>query len=426
MRKNLISLTCIAALSLGLAACGTNSASNTDASKTGASIQWDMWGSSDDDLKWLSNTIKIVKQKVPEVSVDLQSTAWGDYWTKLTTNLSSGNVPCILGINSTKLDTYAAAYSPITKEDLKTAGIELSAYKPGILDMFKYDGKQLGIPFDVATMLVYYNKDAFKKAGIADPKVDWNFAEFEQAAKAVTTNGGMKGFAVSPAEFQVLALPIDKAGRQPISKDSKIEITNPEFVSAMTWYSELVTKQKVADPVGSASDTGWGENQFSSGNAAMAVDGSWNAVSYIKGSSEANAPKFETGFLPLPKGEKGRTQLVLGSGYGISATCKHRTAALKVLGALVSKEAQDLIANSGRSYPAITASQAAYFKSVPKGQGEALKATLNAAFDSATGSNHAKNWTKVSDALANQLVQVYNNQGTMNDALTQLQQQFGQ
>ena len=71
-------------------------------------------------------------------------------------------------------------------------------------------------------------------------------------------------------DFQWQALPIAKSGTQPVTADGKLDIANPAFVEASTWYAGLVTEKKVALPVGSASDAGWGEDQFSNGNAAMA------------------------------------------------------------------------------------------------------------------------------------------------------------
>lgn len=427
MNKKLIATLSAAAMVFAVSACGSSDGgSGSHVGEDGKTvIQWGMWGSGTGDMEFLEKTKDIVESQLGDVTIDLQSAAWSDYWTKLTTNISGGQTSCVLGINSGKLDTYAEAFSPLTEEDFKTMGIDPADYGPGVLDMMKQDGKQIGIPYDVATMLVYTNQDAIADAGIAELPVDWSFEDFENAAQAVSDKGDIRGFAVSPAEFQWLSLPIDKSGVQPVSDDGQLQLTDPKLLEAMEWYAGLVTDKKVADPIDTASSVGWGEDQFSNGNAAMAVDGTWNAIGYIQGSDDEGAPTFETGFHPMPKGEAGRTSLLLGSGYGISATCSDRDNALRVLGALVSKEAQDLLSSTGRSYPALTASQDAYFEQVPKGQGAALKETFDLAFESAQPLNHNATWAQVSDSFGNALVGVYNGQDKMADAMNTIQQQFG-
>lgn len=424
-----VTLACAGALALsGCSGSGKTSGAteNADGTKT---ITWGMWGGSEDDQNWLKSQIATVEKQNKDIKIKLDSASWGDFWTKFTTNLSAGQVPCVVGINSSKVDTYSEAYSPLTDEDLKTAGIDPAAYGEGVLDMFKVGSDRLGIPYDISVMLTYLNKDAIKAAGQEVPSPDWSFADFERVAKAVTDKGDIKGFAVSPAEFQFLALPISYSGTQPIDKDGKIALTDPKFTEAAKWYASLVTEKKVADPIDSASSMGWGEDQFSNGNAAMAVDGTWNAVSYLKGKDDPNAPKFEVGVLPIPLKDGKSTAMLLGSGYGISKTCPDRTAALKVLGSLLSAEAQTATAKQGRSYPSLTASQPAYFESLAEATSpevsKEVQSVFEIAFKTPQGPNRNPNWAKVADALPAELAAVYNGQADIGEVFKSLQDRFG-
>ncbi|OZB79870.1 MAG: hypothetical protein B7X32_20490 [Microbacterium sp. 13-71-7] len=173
-------------------------------------------------------------------------------------------------------------------------------------------------------------------------------------------------------------------------------------------------------PVASASDGGWGEDQYSNGNAAMAVDGTWNAVSYLK-----NQAGFTAGMAPLPGEGKDSLSLILGSGYGISKTCKNKDAALKVLGSLLSKDSQDYIASSGRSYPARIESQPLYFESIDAKYRAQVEEVFKAAFANVQGQYVTDNWSKVGTFIQPQLVSVYNGQTSMAEVLKSAQQQFG-
>ncbi|NDL58534.1 ABC transporter substrate-binding protein [Phytoactinopolyspora mesophila] len=409
---------------LSLAACGSGddgpaTSSGDGGSGAGATIVWDMWAGSQSDIDALEETLEIVREENPDLTVNLQTAPWNDYFTKLTTNLSSGNVACVTSMNGQRLSTYAEAFHPLTAEDLEQAGVSEDDFSPGAFDIMSHDGQLYGLPFDVATMLVYYNKDLFAEAGAAEPELGWTFDDFEAAAQAATTDAN-KGFAVGMGEFQWMSLPIALSGKQPVDENGELALTDPDFVQAATWYAELVTEASVAAEVPSASDTGWGENEYSGGNAAMAVDGTWNAVSYL-----GNDTGFAAGMVNLPAGDNGSTALILGSGYGIAKDCEDKDAALAVLGSLVGEAAQDAMAASGRSYPARAGSQPLYFESLDDDVRDEVKAAFDAAFAEVEGQRSTTNWDQVNTALQPQLVSVYSGQTSMADVLDQAQAQFG-
>lgn len=404
---------------VAVAMAGCSNGPSTGGSGDGDAIVVDMWAGSADDTAALKAQIDVVKKQNPDLKVELRTAPWGDFFTKLTTNMASGNMACVTGMNSGMLASYTDGFVKLTDADLKAAGLAESDFAAGATDILKNKGDLYGLPFDVSTMVTYYNEDQLNAAGAELPKVGWTFDDFEATAKKATT-GGKFGFGIGMGDFQWQALPIAKSGTQPVSAGGKLQLTDPGFAAAAGWYADLVTKQKVAAPVASASDGGWGENQFTGENAAMAVDGTWNAVGYLK-----NDAGFKAGLAPLPSGDKGDLSLVLGSGFGIAKTCKNKDAALKVLGSLLSKDSQDYIASSGRSYPARAESQPLYFESLDPAYRDQVKAVFEAAFKNVEGQHVSDNWAKVGTFVQPELVSVYNGQESMKSVLESAQQQFG-
>lgn len=412
---------------LALAACsgGTDTTASGSTGTDGASnekiaITWDMWAGGEESQKWVEETAEIARKQNPDIELTTQTASWGDYFTKLTANASSGNLACVTSMNGQRLNTFYQALSPLSDEDLATAGIDKNAFAEGSLDILSYDGKLYGLPFDVAAMMVYYNKDHLTETNTPEPTKEWTFDDFVATAKGATTDTH-KGFAVGMGEFQWMALPIAKSGVQPVNEKNELDLTNPAFLEASEWYAGLV-KEGVADPVPSASESGWGEEQYSAGNVSMAVDGTWNAKSYF-----TNEAGFRAGATRLPKGDKGSLGLILGSGFGIAANCEgtEREAALKVLGSLVSKDAQNYLASSGRSYPALKESQPLYFESLDEGIRGDVKAAFDAAFTDVVGQHSSGVWTQVNEYFTPNLVSVYTAQMTMTQMLEQAQSQFG-
>lgn len=405
-------------MTCSLVACsGGGDNASASGNGSGGSITWDMWGGSDDDLDWISQTADIVRKQNPDIELKTQSVAWKDYFTKLTSNMSSGNLACITSMNSQKLSGFYQALSPLTDEDLERAGIKKEDFTEGSLDIMTFNDKLYGLPFDVAAMMMFYNKDMFEETNTPLPKDDWTFDDFEAAAKSTTTDSH-KGFGIGMGHWS--PLPVAKSGVQPVTDDGKIDLTNPEFVKASEWYADLVLKDKVADPVPSAAEGGWGEEQYQNGNVAMAVDGTWNAAGYFQ-----NEAGFKAGATRMPQGDKGSLSLVFGSGFGISSDCQDRDSALKVLGSLVSKESQDLLSSSGRSYPALKASQDLYFESFDESVRDEIKHAFTISFKDLKAENSNATWAQVDNYIQPNLVSVYTGQLPISQMLEQAQAQFG-
>lgn len=379
----------------------------------------DMWAGSESDTAALEEQIAIAQKENPDVVVKLQTAPWNDFFTKLTTNMASGNMACVTGMSGAQLGGFTDGFRELTEEDLETAGLDLADFNPGAEGILSFEGALYGLPFDVATMLVFYNQDLLTAAGAPTPELGWTFDDFEQIAKAATTDGTY-GFGMGMGGYQWMSMPIAYSGKQPASEDGTLHIDDKDFVDAATWYAGLVTDLGVAAPVASASDTGWGENQYTGGNAAMAVDGTWNAVSYLD-----NESGFAAGMVPLPAGADGNPGPILGSGYGISKTCEHPEEALKVMGSLLGKDAQDYIASSGRSYPARTESQPLYFDSIDEQHREQVRTVFESAFSTTVPLYMTKNWEKLDSYIQPNLVSVYNGQLTMAELLGNAQSQFG-
>ncbi|PIE21438.1 MAG: ABC transporter substrate-binding protein [Arachnia propionica] len=419
MKYRILTITLAAALAaVSLAGCSSNGDSGDGGEKP--TIVVDMWAGGESDIEAIEKQVEIAQKANPDVTIELRTAPWGDFFTKLTTNMASGNMACVTAMNSGKVADYTDGFVELTEEDYKTAGLSADDFAPGATEILQNKGKVYGLPFDVATMLVYYNKGQMEATGAPAPANGWTFADFEATAKAATTEA-MPGFGIGMGDFQWQALPISKSGVQPVTADGTLDITNPEFVKASQWYAGLVTDMKVAVEVPSASELGWGEQQFSNGNAAMAVDGTWNAVSYLN-----NDAGLDVGLVGLPAGDSGKPLgLILGSGFGIAKNCENKEAALKVLGGLLSKDAQDYVASSGRSYPARAESQPLYFDSIDEKYRDEVKAAFEAAFANVEGQHVSDNWSKVSAYVTPELVSVYTGAKDISEVLEAAQQQFG-
>ncbi len=409
-----------AAALVALAGCGGNSGAGSGGSKRSdgsVSLSWQMWASGADEEKQLQHLASLVTQKYPDIKVDLKTAPFKDYFTKLQTQAAGGDQPCIVSMQSLRLSGFADLMEPL--DDLEGA-TGTDGFEPAALKALQWDGKQYALPMDLASMLMYYNKDAFAKAGLAEPKTGWTVADFEDAAKSLTRNG-KTGFALSFSDLNLLTMALSYNGARPVTADGKAQLDDPAMVKALTWYSGLATKDKAASVPASSSDGGWAETQFVNGNAMMAVDGTWNL-----GSTSTQA-KFKVGVAPIPAGPGGSKTYVANSGFGISKSCAYKKEAAKALSVLTGPEAEDYLAGQGRVFPARTAAQPAYEKFLTRqtgGKTETVKAGMNAVRDGLAGGVPfvgTRNWDEVNTLFSQYLLEAYTGSTTAEAALTTIQ-----
>ncbi|GAA2793979.1 ABC transporter substrate-binding protein [Nonomuraea dietziae] len=272
---------------VGATACGGGEGTAGGAKQDDGTVtlDWEMWAGSEEEKAQLDHVAQLVTQQHPNIRIKLRTAPFNAYFTKLQTEFAAGKQACVVSMQSLRLGAYADLLEPLTAPE---------GFAPASLDALKMDGKQLALPYDLSPMLLYYNKDAFAKAGVAEPKAGWTIADFEKAAKALST-GGKFGFGMSFSDLHTLSLLLSYNGARPVTDEVKLQMDSQPMVDAVTWYAGLGAGKSASVPAGSA-EAGWGETQFINGNAMMAVDGSWNIGSTIKDA------KFKVGIAPLPAG----------------------------------------------------------------------------------------------------------------------------
>lgn len=215
---------------------------------------------------------------------------------KFNAALAGGNLPDVVVASDVTWFNFALnnRFTDIDalfkKENLKTDDYVDSLYAD-----YQYNGKHFAIPYARSTVLFYYNKDAFKKAGLPDrsPK-SWD--EFTQwAPKLQAAMGGGKhamilddGADYLDWTFQSIAWSYGGG----YSKGWKTTFTDPKTVHAATVLQNWGKKGWVKTSADSASD-------FSAGLGAVLLESTGDLGGF------AQLPfELGVGFVPAPGGVK--------------------------------------------------------------------------------------------------------------------------
>jgi len=400
-------------LALGLAACGGSGGSSTGGSSSGGvtTLTWQMWSGSQVETDALNHLSEMVTKANPDIKLTLQTSTFPDYWTKLAAQASGGDVGCILGVQGPRAPSITQLMLPLDQAKLEAAGIKMSEFNSSISQALQADGQQIAVPYDFGPLVVFYNKDAFSKAGVKEPSTTWKIADFEAAAKKLTS-GKMTGYAIFPTVDQFAAWTLSRTGQQPIAADGKVQLDTPEMQSTFEWLQGMVAAG-ITPKLPATTDTSTALNGFMAGNSAMVVDGPWQYGNIVK-----NA-KFKAGVAVIPAGDAGGKSHIAGSGYGVSKTCKNPDAALKAIATITGPEAEQYLGEVGRAYPARTAQSNAWYV----GDLAEAKPALTAAIANSEPFHSSANLSQVQTVFQQYGIPALNGQQSAADFLKLVQQQ---
>lgn len=191
---------------------------------------------------------------------------------------------------------------------------DLSAFEQPILNYYTVDKKLNAMPFNTSNPILYYNKNAFKDAGLDPNKAPRTWDDVAAAAEKLTKKDSsgkvsQAGIAIAiygwffeqwmATQNAVYAEPDNGRGAQ---RATKIAYNNDAGVKILDWWKGMVDKGIAANLGRNTSDT---QKAFAAGQLPMTID----STAALKGIITNSGGKFDvgTGYMPRPTtgGEQG-------------------------------------------------------------------------------------------------------------------------
>ncbi len=353
---------------------------------------------------------EMVTAKYPNIKIKFETTPFNDFWTKLTTQAASGGNACIIGLQGQRAPQFGNLLIPLD-DYMAKGGVNAADYVPSITEGLKFEGKQVALPYDVGPFVMFYNKDAFKAAGLKEPKQGWTTDEFVADAKALT-KAPKYGFWAQSDIGQLEPWVLSSSGKAALDDSGKLAVNTPEWKASAQFYTDLVSKDKVSPQIASANSTSASANQFLAGNAYMSLDGPWDLIN-----ARAQA-KFKVGIAPMPAGAAGSKTWSDGSGFGVTQSCKNPEEAFKAVSVITGKDAETYLGDQGRAYPALISTQEAWYTG---NKTQDVKSVMDYSLENSVPFKTNETWQQVVTAFSKQAVATYNGQGSVDDLLSQAQ-----
>jgi raffinose/stachyose/melibiose transport system substrate-binding protein len=317
-----------AAAALFVAGCGggddDNGSSGQSSSGSNKPVTIDWWHiGNNDPLKsiWQRDAADYMKAH-PNVTIKITVLENEAFKSKLTTTMQGGKPPDIFhswGGGTLAEQAQAGLVKDISQSVAPWIG-DLS--KPAV-DLYKVDGKQYGVPFDLGMVGIWYNRDLFKQAGIQEPPATWDdLLSDVQKLKAA----GITPIAVGegdkwPGMFWWANLALRIAGPDAMKKAGEDgSFDDPKFVEAGKQLKRLIDLKPFQKGFLGAPWDGAGGEAAEVGNARAAMDlmGHWAPTVFDANGGKKKKLGDKLDWFPFPtvSGGAGGGDVQFGGGNG--------------------------------------------------------------------------------------------------------------
>lgn len=245
--------------------------------------------------------------ETPGVSVSIDFTGnYSETLDKLTASMIAGNPPDLVILDTPQLLTMIASdmVEPLDDFIFEDGGYSyINDFFPGFMVNSVYEGKIYSIPFQRSALLMYYNKDHFREAGLNPdrPPQTWHeMAEYAQRLTKTDPDGNTRWGILIPEGVYNLApfiLSNSAHGENLMAPDGKKALFySPENVEAVQYLIDLSSLYGAAPKEPMKQETA----------APSFIDGKASIVQMSSGNLAAvhNRANFDYGVAMLPKSKR--------------------------------------------------------------------------------------------------------------------------
>jgi len=324
------------------------------------------WFNEQDMPTWQIGLDKI-KELYPNIETQLEYNDYGETAVRIMALAAAGDLPDVIMASNEHTPILACSellldLNPFIEREPEVNPDDFAA---GVSQGFHMWDHWWGFPYDHSTYGIYYNKQMFDDAGVAYPpsegETPWTVEEFVEAAKQLTKPDGSQWGALLPTSQYFDSCFIYSAGGRNFDDDLRnCIIDSPETAAGLQVVVDFMHTHKIAPTP--AEMAGAAVDYFSSGLAAMHLDGQWA----LQGKNATVDFPFDIAYLPIIKEKRGVTG---GSGFCISASTQHPEEAWNWLKVYTSGDVlAEMVGRPGRGIPARWSATPAYLEAGGKAE----------------------------------------------------------
>jgi multiple sugar transport system substrate-binding protein len=313
-------------------------------------IRFSCWGQSAELAVW-KTLIKEFNASQKRIFVRLEHSEGTGYPNKMMAMMAGRCAPDVMAFDDEPFPQFAqyGVFEDLGPYMERDPEMGREHFFPIFLKSFEYRGRQYGLPYDGASMLIYFNRDMFRAAGLPDPPRDWTWSDFQRICRKLTADsdgdGRLDHFGITWTGWMNAFIWIWEAGGDELNAaKTRAVIDSPKAIEGIQFQYDLTHRYHVSpratDLPGMTAD-----GMFFSGNVGMTISGAYFQA-YAR-----EIKSFEWDIAPAPIGPAGRFTRLTADGITIWSHSPHKKEGWEWIRFLLTDHGQRRIASLGRGIP---------------------------------------------------------------------------
>lgn len=270
-------------------------------------VEWWDFLSGGDGVRMKTLIDRFNEEHQGEIQINATTLEWGTpFYTKVQTSAAVGEGPDVMTYHLSRvpLGVESGVLSPITEEDMAAAGLTAAEFQPANIEAASVDGQLYAVPFDIHSLVMYYNKDALGAAGLLDenglPNLQPGAEGFTAALDALRAGGLQQPLSVHNSDgstpWRVFYSLLGQQGGQFLDENGEFlagdnldkAVRATELMAS--WVANDYTPANVEYPASVA--------RFTGGEAAIMINGVWEVPTMVD--LAAQGELFDWGAVQIP------------------------------------------------------------------------------------------------------------------------------
>ena len=296
--------------------------------QSGTRLRCFWWGNPDRDKR--TRNVLNTYAKSNNLQISAESLGWGEYWTKLGTQVAGGNAPDLIQMDYRYIFEYARRNTLFALDEL----LPLADFSSYDRDSGKVDGKLYGVSLGSNSKALVYDTGMLQKVGLKSMPSDFTWDDFGRIAGEISkiSPGKFWGSSDSSRLEQVFEQWLNSGSKLLYTADGKVGFT-PDDVAAWFDLWDKFRKAGVIPPadVGATNNARVEEYEITRGLTAMSFINSNQLLAF----QSLNKNKLAIAMYPRVKGGSAGHYVKPAMLMSVSAKSKAPEEAAKVINHMV-------------------------------------------------------------------------------------------
>lgn len=309
-----------------------------------------------EELQAFRDVVTAFEDEHPDIDVRLIETGDRDaLLARLSSSIAGGEPPDLFLVNYRFFGQFAArdALEPLDERIGGSTVFAEDDFFPAAIEAFRFGGRQLCLPQNLSSLVVYVNEDLFAEAGIEVPRGGWSWDEMVQVASRLTVDEDgdgtpeRYGLGVDPELLRIAPFIWSNDGRlvDDEERPTSFTLSEPESVQAMQLFFDLRSTYEVV-PTEEELESEDNESRFLNGRTAMLMESRKVVPSF------RTITDFSWDVVPLPVLQE-RATVLHSDGYCMLASSPVQEEAWAFTEFALGPRGQRIAAATGRTVPSL-------------------------------------------------------------------------